>query len=104
MPVTTERQETQFVIRIEGECSVGSASDLKAALIESLGSDLPVEVDLTGVDELGICGVQLLWAAEQEAAQRNRALISHASESIASEAREAGFDHFPGTARETGGV
>jgi len=97
MPVAIERQETRSIIRLEGECPVGSAMDLKNLLVESLNRDQPVEVDLTGAREIGISVLQLLWAAEQEAARRNKVFGCLVSEEAISAAYEAGFERFPGT-------
>lgn len=58
---------TQVELSIQGELSIYRADELKRALIEPLGPDVRLVVDLTKVTELDTCGLQLLMLAKQSA-------------------------------------
>ena len=51
---------TQVDLRIDGECSIYRADELKAALTEPLQVGVRLVVDLSSVSELDTCGLQLL--------------------------------------------
>ena len=96
MPVTVEQHEDHSLIRLEGEFTLTSAAELKRVLLEGLapGRDLRLDLELTeGID---ITAMQLLWAAGREADRTGARIAIRVSEPAASDARDAGFERFPG--------
>jgi anti-sigma B factor antagonist len=65
MPVTLEQGGPLCFLRLEGEISVGSAAELKVALLQALASETDVRLDLERATELDVTALQLLWAAER---------------------------------------
>jgi anti-anti-sigma regulatory factor len=94
MPITAEHGETHWLIRLEGECTVTSAAELKSRLLEGLASGKPVRFDLASAEQIDITVLQLLWAA----AQHGAAAVTRVSDAAAVAARDAGFERFPGSA------
>lgn len=96
---------TAYILRLEGDCTMAAAAELKAALIQGLaaardlGKDLCV--DLGGAGEIDITTLQLLWAAEQAAASEKRGLVSQVPEALRALAHDAGFQGFPGEAAKS---
>jgi len=95
VPLTVEQSETGRLIRVEGDFTVTSASELKSLLLEGLEKHL--EVDLTCAQEIDVSLLQLLFAAAREPVHQARGIVSGVSEAAASAARDAGFVEFPGT-------
>jgi len=102
VPLTIERNETGCLIRVEGEFTVTSASELKNLLLEGLAKHL--QVDLTQAEEIDVSLLELLWAAARDAARQNGRIVSGVSEAAAIAARDAGFDTFPGLTEGGGSV
>lgn len=98
--MTLERGETQCVLRLEGECSVATAGELRGLLREGISSAPELVVDLEAVAEIDVAVLQLLWSAERDAGRENRRLMSRVPEALAQVAREAGFERFPGAAAD----
>lgn len=96
MPVTMERHKTHPLVRLEGEFTVTSAAELKGVLIEGLAFGGELKVDLERAEEIDISVMQLLWAAGREASRTGSSLVIRAPEAIATAARDAGFERFPG--------
>ena len=67
MPVALKLSNTQSTVALEGGIDIGSAAELKTALIEALAAGQPVLVELGQITDLDITAVQLLWAAKREA-------------------------------------
>ena len=63
------------MIRLSGEVNIRCAAELKEILVEALSLDRELRVDLTGVTEVDITALQLLWVAEREAKSAGAALI-----------------------------
>jgi anti-anti-sigma factor len=65
--------------RIEGELTIYRADELKRALIEPLGADIRLVLDLSAVTELDTCGLQLLMLAKRtaKALQAELQLVGH---------------------------
>lgn len=99
--MTLERAETQWVLHLEGECSMASAAELRGLLREGLSAAPELVVDLQAVAEIDIAVLQLLWSAERDAGRQNRKFLSRVPEALAQVAREAGFERFPGAASAT---
>lgn len=91
-----ENNETRWILRLEDDCGLSSAAELKALLLEGLASGKSMEVDLGADVEIDITVLQLLWAARHAAERQKRELITQAPEQILNLARDAGFENFPG--------
>ncbi|MGB6947325.1 MAG: STAS domain-containing protein [Bryobacteraceae bacterium] len=91
-----DRNETRWLFRWEGDCTISSAAELKLALVEGLASGQPLELDLERAGQIDISFLQLLWSAEREAARAGLGFVSRVPESAAAAARVAGFERFPG--------
>ena len=102
MPLTVEQNETGWLIRVDGEFTVTSASELKNMLVEGLASAKHLQVDLTHAEEIDVSLLELLWAAARAAARQSGRIVRGVSEAAAAAARDAGFDTFPGL-NEVGG-
>ena len=98
MSVTGEQHATHLLIRLENTVSFTSADELKKLLLEGLASGKTLRLDLERAEEIDVTVMQLLWAAEREAARAGLGLVSRVSEAAAAAAREAGFERFPGAA------
>jgi anti-anti-sigma regulatory factor len=91
-----ERQESQSVIRLEGEFTLASAAELKNLLLQGLAAGNDLRLDLEQAVEIDIPVMQLLWAAGREADRKGASLAIQMSDAAAMAAREAGFERFPG--------
>jgi anti-anti-sigma regulatory factor len=91
-----ERQESQSLIRLEGEFTVTSAAELKDRLLECLATGNNLLLDLERAEEIDITLLQLLWAAGREAGRAGARIAIRLSDAAATAAREAGFERFPG--------
>jgi anti-anti-sigma factor len=60
---------SQVDLQIEGELSIYRADELKRALIEPLGEGVRLVVNLSAVNEIDTCGLQLLMLAKRTAAK-----------------------------------
>lgn len=111
--MTLESNDTECILRLDGDCTLTSAAELKAALVQALagaagaalaGTAIASQpnqalcLDLDGAGEIDITALQLLWAAEQAARLGDRRLVSRVPEGIRGLARDAGFDSFLGEA------
>jgi anti-anti-sigma regulatory factor len=96
LPATLEQQADHTLIRLEGECTLATAAELKNLLIEALALGGDLRLDLRSVEEIDITAMQLLWAAEREANRAGSKFAGAVPDAIVSAAREAGFDQFPG--------
>ncbi len=102
MPVTIDQNEAGLRVRVEGECTVTAAAELKSRLLAGLASSQPLEIDLAEAAEIDVSLLQLLWAVAREGAGQGRVPVSNVSEAARRAALEAGFDGFPGY-RDAGG-
>jgi anti-anti-sigma regulatory factor len=93
--LTVESNETQCILRLDGDCTMTSAAQLKAALVEGLAAATKEAkelcVDFGDAGEIDITALQLLWAAQRACLLDNRRFMSCAKEAARSLAREAGF-------------
>ncbi len=94
MPVTVDRKEAGWVIRVEGEFTLTSAAELKTLLVEGLASAKELQLDLRGASEIGVPLLQLLWAAGREAIRQGAGMACHSAEPHFW--RKAGFEALPG--------
>jgi len=65
--MSTDTPMTQVELRIDGECNIYRADELKHALTEPLQVGVRLVVDLSAVSELDTCGLQLLMLAKRTA-------------------------------------
>ena len=98
MPVTVDRNETNWLIRLEGEFTLTSAAELKRTLLEWLAAGKDLQLDLERADAIDITVMQLLWAAGREAVRAGVGIVSRVPEAAAIAVRDAGFKRFPGAA------
>jgi len=98
LSVTGEQHATRLLIRMENAVSFTSADELKKLLIEGLASGKELQLNLERAEEIDVTVMQLLWAAEREAARTGLGIVSRVSEAAATAARDAGFERFPGAA------
>ncbi len=95
MPVTIERRGSHSIIRLEGDCNLTSATELKQALLEGLAAGTDLHVDMARIGDFDVTVTQLLWAAGRDAARAGITLSIAVTEAVAAVAREAGFESFP---------
>ena len=69
MPATVESRENISLVRLEGAIDIAFASDLKSIFLNALGADKEIRLTLEGATELDITALQMLYAAEQDAAK-----------------------------------
>ncbi len=96
MPLTVECNATHWVLRLEGDFNMMLAAELKGMLVEGLASGKELRVDLEGAGEIDITFLQLLWSAEREAVRAGSGFVSRVSRTASDQARDAGFEEFPG--------
>jgi len=96
LAITTERHESHSLIRVDGECALASAADLKSALMEGLGAGKTLHLDLERVEQIDITILQLIWAAGREAQHSGTTLVTRGSEAAVVAAREVGFERLAG--------
>lgn len=94
-PLTVDREDKRWLIRLEGEVGLAQAAQLKALLLEWLASGKALKIDLEHAAEIDTTTLQLVWAAALEAHEQ-QGIILAVSERAAEVARCAGFDGFPG--------
>jgi hypothetical protein len=100
--LTVEHNETHWIIRLVGDCTMSSAGELKALLLTGLASEKRLQVDLELAGVIDITLLQLLWAAAHQTAPENLGCVTHAPEALKDLARYAGFESFPGEAGDVG--
>ena len=91
-----ELQESQSVIRLEGDFTLTSAEELKGLLLQGLASGNDLRLDLEQAEAIDITVMQLLWAAGREADRKGVSLAIQMSDAAATAAQDAGFERFPG--------
>src|SRR5580704_12485503 len=90
-----ERHESHSLIRLEGECVLNSAADLKSTLLEGFAAGKDLHLDLESAGEIDITVLQLLWAAGGESKRTGVGIAIRVSEAAGLAAREVGFELFP---------
>jgi anti-anti-sigma regulatory factor len=96
MPVTLQRHESRWLIRLEGPIHVTSAAELKTLLLDWVAAGKDLELDLEHAEEIDITIMQLLWSAAREATRTGVGIAGRASNAALAGAREAGFAALPG--------
>jgi anti-anti-sigma regulatory factor len=95
LPITLEWQETQSLVRLEGQLGFSSVAELKAVLRQCFTSGKELSLDLEHVEEIDASILQLLWATSKEATRVGVPIVSRVSEAATTAARQAGFRIFP---------
>jgi hypothetical protein len=98
--MTLEHLGDHATLRLEGDCTLTSAAEIKELLVAGLSAGKPLNVDMEGAEADDISVLQLMWAAEREAGRAGTGFAVQASEACRDAARAAGFDRFPGHAAE----
>jgi anti-anti-sigma factor len=62
-------------LRLSGELSIYRAASLKPELLNAVGRDGCVEIDLSGVDRIDSAAIQLLLLAKREMAAKGGRLL-----------------------------
>lgn len=66
MSVHAIRAQQQTRLIFDGALTIYEAAEVRDALSEIIGSEQPVEVDLTGISEIDLTGIQLLLTLLRE--------------------------------------
>jgi anti-anti-sigma regulatory factor len=69
VPVAIEEGENASLVRLEGDVSIAHAVEMKGLLLHALASGKEMRVTLENATELDITALQLLYAAERDAAR-----------------------------------
>ncbi|MGD0437658.1 MAG: STAS domain-containing protein [Bryobacteraceae bacterium] len=96
MPLTLERHQSCCVVRLEGQITLASATELKAVLLEWLAAGTNLDLDLERAAEIDLTAMQLLWAAGREAERRGVGIRCRMSEAAAAALGDSGFARLPG--------
>ena len=96
MPIAVAQNESHRSIRLEGWITIECSGELKSLLVDWAATGKNLEVDLEGAEQIDLSILQLLWAAEREAAERGLGIISRPSQAATAAARDVGFDRIPG--------
>lgn len=97
LPVTFDRTVQPTVIRLEGEIDIAVAAALKTFLLEALASEKETRISMEAATGMDVTAVQLLWAAERQAAASATVLTIDGPipEALSRAVRDAGFERFP---------
>ena len=96
MTFVVDQQETQWTIRCGEDAGVAFASELKSLLLEGLASGKELQLNFEQAGEIDISVLQLLLAAEREAAQRGTRMVCRPTAAMVQTARDAGWERVPG--------
>jgi len=96
MALTLQREETGWLVRMEGQITLASAGELKEWLCEWLASGKDLEFDLGHVDEVDVTVLQLLWAAVRDSRNAGVRVLGRGSAAAVAAACETGFAQLPG--------
>jgi ABC-type transporter Mla MlaB component len=93
-------------LKLSGSVTIGEASRFKDALLDALGAALELQVDLCGVMEIDLTGLQLLCASHQSAQAGGKQLSVNAGGNGAylDAVVNAGFPRHVGCARDNSGT
>jgi anti-anti-sigma factor len=93
------------ILNVTGEMGIEYASEFKSSLAEALEQAARIEVDLSGVESVHLCCLQLLCSAHKAAGRSGKILeIRDAGEEFRKGALDAGFIRHAGCLDETGAV
>ncbi len=93
------------ILTITGEMGIEQASELKSSLAQALEQSPRIEVDLSGVESVHLCCLQLLCTAHKNAVQSGKMLeLRNAGTEFRKGALDAGFIRHTGCLDECGTV
>jgi anti-anti-sigma regulatory factor len=97
VPATLEQCEGVCLLRLDGECNIASAAELKSLMAQALGCSRELRIDLEHATGLDITTLQLLWVCgrDAQASGVSIALVGRVPDDVLLAARHAGFDRFP---------
>ena len=106
--MTIERSQDQGAhgrrtLKLAGSVTIGQAAGLREALLESLALDNELQVDVSGITQIDLTGLQLLCAAHQSAETSGKrfGVSSCGNEVFGKVAADAGFQRHVGCACDT---
>jgi ABC-type transporter Mla MlaB component len=93
-------------LKLSGSVTIGQAALFREALLDALGAAGELEVDLCGVTEIDLTGLQLLCAAHQsaQAAGKNFSVNDGGNRAYLDTVANAGFQRHVGCARDNSGT
>ena len=96
MPATVEERENASLVRLEGAVDIASAVEIKSIILNVLASKKEIRLSLEDATEMDITAVQLLYAAERDAAKTGTsfALEGSVPDEISVAMTEAGLVKF----------
>ena len=94
MPATMERNAGRTLVRLEGDCTLESATELKLLLVAALAGSEEVQLDLEGAGQIDITAMQLIWAAISEGTRTGISVTVTLADPVRKAAQDAGFGSF----------
>jgi anti-anti-sigma regulatory factor len=97
MPVTLKLGKEKSALCLDGQIDIGSAAELKQALLDALSAGKKMSVSLARVTDLDVTAVQLFWAARREAQTAGIAFVFDKREpqEVTASLAEVGLDLCP---------
>lgn len=92
-------------LKLSGSVTIGEASRFREALLEALGAASELQIDLSGVTEIDLTGLQLLCASHQsaQAAGKQFSAVEGGNPAYLEAVVNAGFQRHVGCARDNSG-
>ncbi len=72
MPFETDETQGKIRLKIQGSLSVNDVAVLREELLERIGGETDLELDLGGLTECDTAGLQFLCAARKTARKRDK--------------------------------
>jgi anti-anti-sigma regulatory factor len=96
LPVILDESEGISLIRIDGDVDIAMAAEMKNLLVKALASGKDLHISMAGATELDVTALQLLYAADREAAKSGVRLTldDRVPEEIFSAMTDGGFTTF----------
>ena len=90
-------------VKLAGSMTIGQAAELKELLVAALGAASELSLDLTGVTEIDLTGLQLLEASHRSAMNSGKLLTVDArgNQAYRDTVAAAGFQRTTGCAQDT---
>jgi anti-anti-sigma regulatory factor len=97
VPAYLDESEALSLIRLEGDVNIAAAVEMKSLLLKALLSGKDLHVRLDNVTEVDVTTLQMLYAAEQDAAKLGIRFIldGRIPNDISVATDDAGFKKFP---------
>jgi len=88
MGITMETSNDKSSLSIDGELTIYTVQQYQKSLVDKFSADKVLEVDLTGVDEIDICGLQLLAVMSKQLSDNGSEMKITRASDVATEALE----------------